>query len=150
MKVALSYSGETEDRVGAISRIIQNDLHTPQSPNSVFYVPDFQDELTGLDGMQKLLKIYRNASLVVVFLSTNYSKSPFCIEEWRSIKERFMYGEGRNQLERLFFVKLTDFDAQELNLVSDDFYIDGLNMDNQQIADQILSRWRKIRNTPRQ
>ncbi|UJR08767.1 hypothetical protein I4U23_013023 [Adineta vaga] len=149
MKVAVSYAGETEARVRQITQLIHNSLTTSESPYPVFFARDFQDELVGLNGMAKLLKIYRTASLVVVFLSITYHQSPFCREEWRAIRNYYMYGEGRSQTEKLFFVKLSDYNAEELNLVSDDFYLDGLTMDDQHIADLIISRWRKIEQLPR-
>ncbi|CAF1150981.1 unnamed protein product [Adineta steineri] len=144
MKVAVSYAGETESRVTVISKLIHDKLSTPESPFPVFYAPNFQDELAGFNGMKKLLKIYRKASLVVVFLSTTYHTSPFCEEEWRTIRNRFIYAEKEEERKRLLFVKLTDYNAEELNLVSDDFYIDGLKMNDQQVADLIVSRWRKL------
>jgi hypothetical protein len=146
MKVAVSYAGEKEDRVKVISQLIHDNLATPRSPFPVFYAPNFQDELPGLNGMEKLLNVYRNASLVVVFLSAAYEKSPFCEEEWRAIRNRFIYGKDREQRERLLFVKLSDFESDKLNLVADDFYIDGLKMDDENVADLIVSRWRKVEN----
>ncbi len=150
MKVAVSYAGETEARVKVISQLIHDNLTTPESPFPVFYAPNFQDELSGLNGMEKLLKIYRNASLVVVFLSANYNTSPFCEEEWRTIRTRFIYGKQREQRNRLLFVKLSEFNANELNLVPDDFYIDGLKYNDQEVADLIISRWRKVEKMPLQ
>jgi len=150
MKVAVSYAGETEARVKVISQLIHDNLTTPENPFPVFYAPKFQDELSGLNGMGKLLQIYRNASLVVVFLSAAYNKSPFCEEEWRAIRSRFIYGQQREQRDRLLFVKLNEFNADELRLVPDDFYIDGLKYNDQEVADLIISRWRKVEEMPLQ
>ncbi len=150
MKVAVSYAGETEARVKVISELIHDNLTTPESPAPVFYAPNFQGELSGLNGMEKLLKIYRNASLVVVFLSAAYNKSPFCEEEWRTIRTRFIYGEQRHQRDRLLFVKLSEFNAEKLNLVPDDFWIDGLKYNDQEVADMIINRWRQVETMPLQ
>jgi hypothetical protein len=147
MKVAVSYAGEIETRVKAITQLVHDKLATPQSPFPVFYAPNYQDELAGLDGMGKLLRIYRNASLVIVFLSAAYSKSPYCYEEWKTIKQCFIYDKPARQRDCLLFVKLSDYDAKELNLVGGDFYINGLKM-NDQVADLIVSRWRKVENLP--
>ena len=123
---------------------------TPDNPFPVFFAPNFQDELCGLNGMEKLLKVYRNASLVVVFLSADYNKSPFCEEEWRTIRTRFIYGKQRKQRSRLLFVKLNKFNAEKLNLVPDDFYIDGLKVNDEEIAGEIIKRWRKVEQMPLQ
>ena len=149
MKVAVSYAGVTDDRVKAISQLIHEDLQTPNSPSPVFYAPKLQDEIAGLNGMEKLLHVYRQASLVVVFLSTAYHQSPYCMEEWRTIKNRFMY-EQKDHSERLLFVKLSDYDPKELSLVASDFYIDGLRYNDREVADWIITRFRKVGKIPDQ
>jgi hypothetical protein len=148
MKIAVSYAGKTKDRVEIISGLIHDTLTTPQSPFPVFYAPNFQGQLSGYNATDTLLDIYGNASLVVVFLSSAYTKSSYCQDEWRRIRERFVHGAGRTQHRRLIFVKLNEFNRKKLNLTRDDFFIDALKHDDQQIANMIIGRWREVGKLP--
>jgi hypothetical protein len=139
-EIAVSYRyKDTNRRVKAIVELIPSTSHN--NPIPVFYAPKYQARIAGLNGIKKLQSIYRQAALVVVFLSPNYHISPFCYNEWRAIKDRFLVGCKDQQRERLLLVKLGDFDANELELVADDFPIDGTKMSNKDVADIILERW---------
>lgn len=140
-RVALSYHGETNERVKVISQLIHDNIATLEFPNPVFYAPNFQTEIAGLDGIRTLQRIYQRADLVVVFLSNNYHNSPFTFNEWRAIRDRFFVGCNEQQHQRLLLVRLGDFAAGELGLVRDDFYIDGGTTSDEDIADIIVSRW---------
>lgn len=147
MKIAVSYAGQTKDRVEIISQLIHNTLTTPQSPCPVFYAPNFQGQLSGYNATDTLLDIYDNASLVVVFLSRAYTQSSHYQDEWRRIRERFVHRRGqRTQRQRLIFIKLNKFNLKKLNLTHDDFFIDGLKYDDKEIADMIIERWKELEN----
>jgi hypothetical protein len=145
MPVALSYAGETEVRVQEITRQIQTALSAPNSPPPVFFAPDFQDELAQIDAMGILQNIYRNAALVVVFLSSAYPDSRYCHGEWRTITDRFFLGrQHQEQKKRLVLVKFGDYNSNALGLVAGDFYIDGTTKNDKEVADLIISRFRKV------
>jgi hypothetical protein len=144
MRVALSYHGETNERVKVISQLIHDNITTLEFPNPVFYAPNFQTEIAGLNGIKTLQRIYQRADLVVVFLSNTYHNSRFCYNEWRAIQDRFFVGCQDQRSERLLLVRLGNFAAGELNLFADDFYIDGMTMRDEVIAEIIVSRWRQV------
>jgi len=130
--------------VKVISQLIHDNITTMEFPNPVFYAPNFQAEIARLDGIRILQRIYQRADLVVVFLSDNYHNSRFCYNEWRAIQDRFFVGCQDQRSERLLLVRLGDFAAGELGLFADDFYIDGMAMNDEVIADIIVSRWRQV------
>ena len=144
MRVAISYHGETNDRVKAISQMVHDNITTLEFPDPVFYAPNFQTEIAVFDGIKTLQRIYQQAELVVVFLSNTYHNSRFCYHEWRAIKDRFFVGCDDQEPERLLLVRLGDFNARELSLFADDFYIDGTAMNDEVIAEIIVSRWRQV------
>lgn len=146
--VALSYSGKTEGRVKRIKKQIHN-ISKVDAPLSVFFAPDFQDELAQIDGMRILEKIYREAQLVVVFLSNAYPESDFCYGEWRIISDRFFGGQKAEQQKKcLLLVKFTNGNFKYLGLVKNDFYIDGTTKSNKEISKIIVRRFEKVSKLP--
>ncbi|CAF1115208.1 unnamed protein product [Rotaria sordida] len=145
MKIAFSYRQETNDRVKVISELVHNQIATPDSPQPVFYAPNFQAALALIDGGKVLRRIYEGASLVVVFLSPTYHNSRFCYQEWRAIKNRFMIGGDDHEYERLLLIKLGDFDATKLGLYDDDFYIDATKLNDEEVAGIIMERWHLVK-----
>ncbi|CAF3623681.1 unnamed protein product [Rotaria sp. Silwood1] len=144
MKIAVSYSGKERKRVFKITRIIQQQMTTPQCSDPVFIDQDYQHETCRLNGLSHLLSIYRQAHMVIVFLSPTYTDSRYCSGEWRTIAQRFLSNRKNKEATQLLLVKLGPYDMNELDLVDSDFPIDGQRLSNEQIADLILRRWKIV------
>ncbi|CAF4480365.1 unnamed protein product [Rotaria socialis] len=140
MKIALSYSSEKRKRVLNIARILKSHVTSPNCPHPVFFDMDFQHEVCRLNGVNHLQSIYRNAHLVVVFLSPSYHKSNYCNSEWRTIIQRFLFDGENRDYTQLLLVKLGDYDMNRLGLVESDFPVNGLRMSNAKIAELISRR----------
>lgn len=145
MRIAVSYSSEHREQVLDITRILKNKVITDDCPYPVFLDRDFQHEICRVNGLSYLQRIYRKARLVVVFLSPSYPESGFCRGEWRAIVERFLLCRNQDrQDEQLLLVKLGEYDMKVLNLTSEDFPVDGLIFNNEQIADIIEQRLKLV------
>ena len=114
---------------------------SPQCPHPVFFDGDFQHEICRLNGQTHLHSIYRQAKMVVVFLSPTYTDSRYCTGEWRTIAQRFLSTMKNKEVTQLLLVKLGEYDMQQLNLVDGDFAVNGERMTNEQIALLIKDRW---------
>ncbi len=138
MKIAVSYSSKERKRVLKITQFLKDGMDTPQS---VFFDQDFQHETCRVNGLSHLLSIYRQAQLVIVFLSPTYTDSRYCSGEWRTIAQRFLSNRKNKEATQLLLVKLGQYDMEQLDLVESDFAINGMRMSNEQIANLILQRW---------
>lgn len=143
-KIAFSYRSETKDRVSAINDLVHNSLANSECRNPVFYAPNFDEQMAVIDARRILRHIYEEAQMVVVFLSPTYHGSPFTYHEWRTVRNRFMGSAIRNEDKRLLLIKLDEFNARELDLFDDDFFLDAVNFSSEQIADRILQRWNSV------
>jgi len=141
MKIAVSYSGKERRRVLKITRILQSRMKTPECPHPVFIDQDFQHEICRLNGLSHLLSIYRQAQLVIVFLSPTYTNSSYCSGEWRTIAQRFLSNRKNKEATQVLLIKLGQYDMEQLDLVNSDFSVNGMRMSNEEIADIILRRW---------
>jgi hypothetical protein len=141
MKLAVSYSGKERRRVLKITRILQSRLKTAECPHPVFFDQDFQHEICRLNGLSHLLSIYRQAQLVIVFLSPTYTDSRYCSGEWRTIAQRFLSNRKNKEATQVLLIKLGQYDMEQLDLVDSDFSVNGMRMSNEEIANTILRRW---------
>ena len=141
MRIAISYSSRQRRRVLRITRFLQNRMVTPQCPKPVFFDRDFQHEICRLNGQTHLHSIYRQAQLVVVFLSPTYTDSRYCTGEWRTIAQRFLSTMENREATQLLLVKLGQYDMQKMNLTDADFAVNGERMTNEAIAQLIKERW---------
>jgi hypothetical protein len=144
MKIAISYSSKDRKRVLTITRILQQELRTPECPDPVFFDRDFQHEVCRLNGLSHLLSIYRKAQMVIVFLSPTYTDSRYCSGEWRTIAQRFLTIRKNKEATQLLLIKLGEYEMEQLDLVDNDFPINGLRISNDEIAALILRRWQLI------
>lgn len=144
MKVAVSYSGKQRKRVLKITRILQRHMSTPECPHPVFFDQDFQHEICRLNGGNHLLSIYRQAQLVIVFLSPTYADSKYCYDEWRTIANRFLSNPKNKDATQLLLIKLGEYDMEQLGLVDRDFPLNGMRRTNEQIAHIIFQRWEAV------
>ena len=144
MKVAVSYSGKQRKRVIKITRILQRLMTTPECPHPIFLDQDFQHEICRLNGGNHLLSIYRQAQLVIVFLSPTYADSKYCYDEWRVIADRFLSNPKNKEATQLLLIKLGEYDMKELGLVDRDFPLNGMRRNNEDIAKIIFQRWEII------
>jgi hypothetical protein len=144
MKIAVSYSGKERKRVLKITRILKDHMNASTNPDAVFFDKDFQHEICRLDGLSHLRSIYRQAQLVVVFLSPSYNDSRYCRGEWREIADRFLADTKNREATQLLLIKLGEYDMKKLELVNNDFSLEGLRMSNKDIADTIFRRWEII------
>ena len=147
MKVAVSYSGKQRKRVLKITRILQRHMSTPECPHPVFFDQDFQHEICRLNGGNHLLSIYRQAQLVIVFLSPTYADSKYCYDEWRTIANRFLSNPKNKDATQLLLIKLGEYDMEQLGLVDRDFPLNGMRRTNEQIAHIIFQRWEAVEKT---
>jgi hypothetical protein len=119
-------------------------MNESQYPLSLFLDQDFQHETCRLNGLSHLLSIYRRAQLVIVFLSPSYTESKYCSGEWRTISQRFLSNRKNKEATQLLLVKLGKYELEQLDLVENDFAVNGMRMSNEQIADIIFRRWRIV------
>jgi hypothetical protein len=129
--VSFSFPGERRKFVSSIADIIRKKLNK----DKLFYDHDYQSQLARPNIDSLLQKIYRNNSkLIVVFLSSEYSKKEWCGLEWRAIRDIIKSKED----DKIMFVK---FDNTEIDgLFSIDGYIDANHYTEKQIAKFILER----------
>ncbi len=144
MNMAVSYSNKERKRVLNITRILKKRMNESQYPLSLFLDQDFQHETCRLNGLSHLLSIYRRAQLVIVFLSPSYTESKYCSGEWRTISQRFLSNRKNKEATQLLLVKLGKYELEQLDLVENDFAVNGMRMSNEQIADIIFRRWRIV------
>lgn len=144
MKVAVSYSSRQRKRVLKIVRILQERMKTPECPQPVFFDQDFQHEICRLNGGNHLLSIYRQAQLVIVFLSPTYADSKYCCDEWRTIANRFLSDPKNKEATQLLLIKLGKYDMEQLGLVDRDFALNGIRRTNEEIAEIIFRRWESV------
>jgi hypothetical protein len=141
MKIAVSYSSKDRERVLLITQILKKELTTDECRHPVFFDRDFQHEVCRINGLSHLLSIYRQAQLVIVFLSPTYSNSRYCSGEWRTIAQRFLTTRENKEATQLLLIKLGEYEMEQLDLVASDFPINGTHFNNEEIAKLILQRW---------
>ncbi|CAF1046803.1 unnamed protein product [Adineta steineri] len=141
MKIAISYSSAHRERVYKIYEMVQRKLETLECPHPVFIDRDFQHEICRPNGRQYFCTIYKQAHLVVVFLSSSYTKSDHCMAEWEEIFSRFFPVGMNSDPLQLLFIKVDDYDMDKLGLKRSDYPLDAtLQKDNEVIAEIITKR----------
>lgn len=144
MKIAVSYSSRQRKRVVKITRILQELMDEHECPYPIFLYQDFQHEVCRLNGGNHLLSIYRQAQLVIVFLSPAYVNSKYCYDEWRTIADRFLSDPKNKEATQLLLIKLGECEMKKLDLVDRDFALNGMRRTNEDIAKIIFQRWELV------
>jgi hypothetical protein len=130
-EVALSFAEERRDFVADVAEQLAVELTRAR----VFFYPFHPNETRGIDHDLFLQKLYGERSrLVVAFLDEHYGHKPWCLIEWRAI---------RNLLnsDRADSVMLIRLDAGEIpGLLPTNGWTDAGNLTPTAVADLILSR----------
>lgn len=130
-EVALSFPGEVRPLVQEVVNHLERTLGT----NSYFYDNNYVSQLARPSLDVFLQDIYRNrAKLIVVFLSADYQRKPWCGIELRAIRD--IIAERRN--ERIMFIR-TD-DGQVEGVFATDGYVDARRFPAGEIARFIKQR----------
>ncbi|CAF1502580.1 unnamed protein product [Adineta steineri] len=140
MKIAISYSSAHRERVYKITDMIKENVKTLECPHPVFIDRDFQHEICRFDGRKYFSTIYKQAHLVVVFLSSSYIESYHCMMEWREIFDKFTPAEMNNDPLQLLLVKVGDYDMEKLDLKRGDYVLDATLLNDDKVADIIKER----------
>lgn len=146
VKISLSYHDETITRVRSISRRLRECIKLPNNSDLIFDVPNAHANMSVLDRRIASNKVYKQAALVVVFLSPTYHDCKLCYNDWSAITDRFMVPPKDQQSKRLLLVKLDEFDANALGLFKFDFFLDAKDKTDEEVAELIVKRWRTIEN----
>ena len=129
--VALSFPGEARSFVEPIAMELEKEI----GPNAYFYDSNFTSQLARPSLDTLLQDLYRNRSkLVVVFLSGDYEKKPWCGLEFRAIKEIIM----ESDFKKIMLVKLDD--GPVTGIYKTDGYVDGRRYSPEEIAGFIEER----------
>ncbi|CAF1402081.1 unnamed protein product [Rotaria sp. Silwood1] len=146
VNVALSYHDETTTRVQIISELLRKHITMPDTSNLIFDLPTVHANMSIIDRRKTSKHIYKRAALVIVFLSPTYHDCNLCYNDWRAITDRFMAGWQDQQSQRLLLVKLGDFNADNLGLFADDWYLDAVNKSDEDVVNIIVDRWSMVQN----
>ncbi|CAF1274334.1 unnamed protein product [Adineta steineri] len=140
MKIAISYSSAHRERVYKITDMVKESVKTSECPDPVFIDRDFQYELCRLNGREHFNNIYKQAHLVVVFLSSSYTQSYHCMMEWREIFDKFTPTGMNNDPLQLLLVKVGDYDMEKLDLKRSDYPLDATRFNDAEVAEIITKR----------
>ncbi|CAF1265054.1 unnamed protein product [Adineta steineri] len=142
MKIAISYSSAHRERVYKITDMVKENVKTLECPYPVFIDREFQHEICRPNGRQYFCTIYKQAHLVVVFLSSSYTKSVHCMAEWEEIFSRFYPVGMKSDPLQLLFIKVDKYDMEKLGLKDSDYPLDAIQQKNDEvIAEIIRQRW---------
>lgn len=137
--VALSFSGESRNRVGPIAAELEGLL----GPNSYFYDKNYEAQLARPNLDVLLQEIYKKSKLIVVFLSGHYQSSAWCGIEFRVVRDIIKTQED----EKIMFIKMDDLGNPD-GVFSTDGYLDGRNRSPREIANSIHQRVLSQNETP--
>lgn len=133
--VGLSFPGEARPLVKEVAAELQRRL----GPDMCFYDNNYVAQLARPSLDDFLQDIYRlRSKLIVVFLSGDYERKPWCGVEFRGIKEIIMARDH----DRIMFVK-TD-DGQVRGVFKTDGYVDARHFTPVQIVGFIEERLRLL------
>jgi len=132
-KVALSFPGEVRPYVVQVARELRRRLPS----GALFYDNDYKAQLAKPNLDTVLQMVYgKNSDLVVVFLSANYDKKPWCGVEWRAIRDIIMAKKDH----AVMFMRSDD--AEIPGVFPHDGYIDINRHTESEAASLILERVR--------
>lgn len=132
--VAISYSGEFRDRVGAVAEELRRKL----DGQKIFFDREAEAVVNGPDGDIKLEKIYRGSELVVVFFSPEYGTTHLTALEWRVIREIRLLNPYK-------IMNMSLDGNKPANLGPTDVYSDVAGRSSREIADLIIEKLEHLR-----
>ena len=128
-RVALTFAGEQRSYVAEVAQHLAKQI----GRKNVFYDEWYSSSLAQADLDLRLIEIYRQADLVVPFLSADYEKKMWCRLEWRAVRSLLL--ERRND------VMFCRFDEVEIpGLFLQDGYLDLRRYDPLNLVRMILER----------
>ena len=133
-RVALSFSGKENAFIAKVAGKLARTL----GKKRVFYYQNFLGELTRFNLDTYLQDLYRQADLIVVFLSAGYEASEFCGLEWRVVRELIK----KRRDAQVMPIKFDDTDVP--GLFSIDGYLDARKHSPQKIAGYIEERLKSL------